>query len=154
MIKEHLSLLIRHLAWADRRTLDALNALPDVPVREVRLFGHILAAEQIYLARMRAEDPFPQVFWPEHALDRSREQMDPVHDALYSFVDDLSEEQLTRSVRYRNSAGIYYETPVSHMLTHLCLHGEHHRGQIAIQVRNSGYPPAVTDLITFVREEV
>ena len=56
------------------------------------------------------------------------------------------------SVRYRNSRGEEFHTPVGDLLTHVLMHGAYHRGQIAASVRRAGGEPAATDYIAFTRE--
>ena len=152
-MKALLDRLVRHMRWADARVLAALRALNTPPEEAVRQFAHIAAAEQIYLARLQGQDPFPQDFWPAHALEIAASIAGAAVDGLASFVTERDEAALRQPVRYRNSSGTYFETPLEQMLTHLALHGEHHRGQVARLVREAGGTPAATDFITFVREE-
>ncbi len=144
--------LMRHAVWADARTGASLASFTAPPADAVRLFAHVIAAERIYLARMRGDDPFPQDFWPDHSLAHAAIEAGESGHALTDFVNARSEDELRRQVRYRNSKGEPYETPIHEMLTHVALHGEHHRGQIALLVRRAGGTPAATDLIAFVRE--
>lgn len=43
-------------------------------------------------------------------------------------------------------------TPLGEILTHVSLHGSHHRGQIARRVREIGGEPHDVDFVQFVRE--
>ena len=152
-MKSLLERLMRHARWANSRTSASLRALPKPPEEALRLFSHLVTTEQIYLRRMRGEDPFPQDFWPARSLDEAEAVMRSNAEALEAFVAGRGEDELLRTVRYRTSQGVAFETPLDQMLTHLALHGEHHRGQIARMVRTAGGEPAATDLIVFVREE-
>lgn len=151
-MKPLLARLVRHAAWANERALTSLRALSPPPDDALRLFAHVIAAERIYLARMRGEDPFPQDFWPDRSLAAVGAEAGETGRALADFVNARGEDELLRPVRYRNSKGEPYETPIHELLTHVALHGEHHRGQIARLVRAAGGEPAATDLIAFVRE--
>jgi uncharacterized damage-inducible protein DinB len=144
--------LMRPAAWADARALASLQAAPEPPADAVRLMAHVIAAERIYLARVRGEDPFPQDFWPERTLDQVASEARDTGEALAAFVAARGEDELRRPVRYRNSRGEPFATPIHEMLAHVALHGEHHRGQVALLVRRAGGTPAMTDLIAFVRE--
>ena len=142
--------LVKHTAWANTRTLASLQA-GTPPEDAVRLFAHLVTTEQIYYYRITGTDPWPQDFWPDFSLTTSAEQMEE-NNALYQiFSETLTEAALAEPVRYRNSSGMVYHTPRVELLTHLALHGEHHRGQIARIVRLAGGTPAVTDFISFVR---
>lgn len=143
---------MRHAAWANAQTLASLGALSHPPPEAVRLFAHVVTAERIYLQRVGGEDPFPQDFWPERSLQEVAAEARETARTLPAFVAERSEEELRRPVRYRTSRGERQETPIHEMLTHVALHGEHHRGQIARLVRLAGGEPAATDLIAYVRE--
>ncbi len=150
-MKAYLARLLDHAHWANARTLAALRG-GDPPAEAVRLFAHVLTTEQIYHGRISGLDPWPQDFWPDLSLTACASLVSANRDHYRRFLDERSDEDLRRRVRYRNSQGVVYHTPIADMLTHLMLHGEHHRGQIAQILRQSGKEPAVTDFITFVRE--
>ena len=152
-MKSFLERLMRHVRWADQRALVSLRQSRATPPEAVRLFAHLVTADRIYLSRARSEDPFPQDFWPDLTLDKAARTAADVGDALIELVRRATDVQLDRPVRYRNSKGDYFETPLQQLLTHVALHGEHHRGQIARIIRASNGTPAETDFITFVRDE-
>ncbi len=142
---------MRHSRWADNAVADTLRSMPTLPDDALRLFAHVAAAERLYLARMNGEDPWPQDFWPQLSLDQAEHMALEAGDALIAFVLDRDEPALRAAVRYRNSGGTYFDTPLCQLLTHIALHGEHHRGQIARLVRAAGGEPPVTDFIAFAR---
>ncbi len=150
-MKASFARLLDHAHWANARTLASLQA-GDPPAHAVRLFAHVLTTEQIYHGRLSGLDPWPQDFWPDLALAACASLVPANRDRYRRFLDEHTEEDLRRRVRYRNSRGIVYHTPIADLLTHLMLHGEHHRGQIAQALRQSGGQPPVTDFIAFVRE--
>ena len=150
-MKASFARLLDHAHWANARTLAVLQA-GDPPPHAVRLLAHVLTTEQIYHARISGLDPWPQDFWPDLALAACASLVPANRDRYRRFLDEHTDEDLRRRVRYRNSRGIVYHTPIADLLTHLMLHGEHHRGQIAQALRQSGGQPPVTDFIAFVRE--
>lgn len=143
--------LLDHAQWANARVLAALEG-GDPPARAVALFAHVLTTEAIYHDRMSGLDPWPQDFWPTLSLADCAALAPANRDRYRRFLDNRSDDDLHRRVRYRNSRGVVYHTPIADMLTHLMLHGEHHRGQIAQVLRQSGGHPPMTDFIAFVRE--
>jgi uncharacterized damage-inducible protein DinB len=50
-----------------------------------------------------------------------------------------------------NSAGQAFTSTVEDILLHVCLHGQYHRGQVALLLREAGAAPATTDYIAFAR---
>ena len=59
---------------------------------------------------------------------------------------------LAKEITYRNRAGKEYRNTVGDILAHVALHGSHHRGQLALLVRQGGGVPAGTDYITYLWE--
>ncbi len=143
-------LLFDHLAWADRRTLGALESAPEVPERAVGLFAHVLAAEHVWLSRIRGEEPALPV-WPSLDLPACTALAGANADGFSALLDSLDAEGLERRVAYRNSAGQAFESRVVEMLLQVATHGCYHRGQVALLLRDAGAEPAATDLIAFVR---
>ena len=150
MEKAYVARLLAHAHWANARTLAALQA-GTPPDEAVRLFAHVLTTEQIYHERLRERDPWPQDFWPALSLDECARLVPANRDRYRRFLDECIDEDLARRVRYRNSRGVVFHTPIIDLLAHLMLHGEHHRGQIARVLRQHGHEPPVTDFIAFVR---
>jgi uncharacterized damage-inducible protein DinB len=143
---------MQHAAWANRRILDLFQRIKPVEPQPLRLFAHVLTTERIYLERMRGLDPWPQNFWPDLSLEPCAVFIIENQFAYKKFFAGLAENDLDISVRYRNSKGIEFHTPIRDLLTHVALHGSYHRGQIAQALRLAGREPVNTDFITFVRE--
>lgn len=141
-----------YMRWANGRMFGSLRGLNEVPAEAVTLAAHIVTTERLYLSRMQGDDPFPQDFWLPLTRDEAERQSEDTFRALSAFISDRTDEDWQEAVRYRTSGGTYYETPLIQMLTHLVIHGEHHRGQVARLVREAGGTPALTDFIAFVRE--
>jgi uncharacterized damage-inducible protein DinB len=141
---------MQHAAWANRRILDLLQTINPVAPQPLRLFAHVLTTERIYLERVRGLDPWPQIFWPDLTLEQCAALIIENQFAYRKFFDGLAENDLDTPVRYRNSKGIEFQTPIKDLLMHVALHGSYHRGQIAQALRSAGAEPANTDFITFV----
>ena len=142
--------LMDHSGWANSRVLAMLTGVSDRSPDAVRLFAHVITTEAIYLERMRKNDPFPQNFWPEVGLTEIEEQMSATGAAYRSFIDSIGD--VDERVSYRNSKGERFNTSIADMVTHLSIHGAHHRGQIVHAMRQPGRPSVNVDFITFVRE--
>ena len=146
----YLARLIAHLAWADDRVLASLRSAtnPDPSCRE--LFAHVLAAEHVWLARLKGETPTHAV-WPDLSLEQCAALVGANQRALVGYLDALTPESLSRGVTYLNSAGRQFTSSVEDILLHVSLHGSYHRGQIAWALRRGGSVPMATDYIAFVR---
>lgn len=135
--------------WANERVLGSLEE-QDAEAR--RYFHHLLAAERVWLLRLRGEDSSIQPIWPEMSDDAARSLARENREGYRRYLADLSEGDLQRRIEYANQTGRRYRTSVVDILTHVATHGAYHRGQIARARRQAGGLPLNTDFITYVRE--
>jgi uncharacterized damage-inducible protein DinB len=147
----HIRKLCDHLAWADARTLNALRAMHAPPLDALRLYGHLVAAEHVWLARIEGRNPDGPA-WPALGLEDCAALAARNHAALALLAQTLSTAELQRTVRYRNSKGDEFVNTVEDIFMHVALHGAYHRGQVARIVRGEGGAPQATDYIFFIRE--
>lgn len=146
----HLLRLLGHQAWADSRTLLALQRAPTPEPTALNLLAHLLGAEHVWHARLRGVAPTEAV-WPDLTLPECGRLASANELAYRDFIFGLSPAALRRIVQYRNSAGQELETAVEDILMHVFLHGAYHRGQIAQRLRLAGAVPESTDYIGFAR---
>jgi uncharacterized damage-inducible protein DinB len=151
-MKYYFQRLYQHMTWADTHVLECLHTAFDQ--RSLRLFAHLLSAEQVWLTRLRGEDGAPLEIWPESSLMECGILAEQNRAEYARYLEALPEKQFTTVITYRNSKGTEFTTPVQDILTHVALHGSYHRGQISSAVRTAGAVPVNTDFITFVREQV
>jgi uncharacterized damage-inducible protein DinB len=151
-MKEHYLRLFRHADWANRRVLALLQSVNEPPEKARRLFAHVLASEQVWLARLRGEDSTTLEIWPELSLEKCAALVEKNSVAYRTYFKALPDASLSDVITYRNSKGIQFRTLVMDVFTHVSVHGSYHRGQIAQTMRNAGHEPVNTDFITFVRE--
>lgn len=149
-MKTHLHRMLEHMHWADRLLVTQIGAAP--VDRALVLLSHLLAAERVWLSRLRGEADAGIGIWPRLSPEECGELAAENLAGYSRYLEALPEERLNAVVRYRNSAGAEHSTPVVDILTHVFLHGSYHRGQIASVVRGAGAPPPNTDYIAFVRE--
>jgi uncharacterized damage-inducible protein DinB len=143
-----LAQLFAHLAWANARVLEALRTSPEA--EGLRLFAHVVAAEEVWLARIEQRRPRNAV-WPQLSLDECALLSSDNERAFAALLAD--EARLATDVRYTNSAGFEFRNSVTDVLTHVAMHGAYHRGQIARAIRGSGETPPYTDFIGYARRE-
>ena len=149
--KRLLQRLFSYDEWANREVLAGLrSAGKDVP-RSLRWMGHILAAEEVWLSRLRRDGTKPAV-WPERSLDDCEKVAATLGNAWRTLLSSASEDDLARSVDYTNSKGEAFSSTVGDILMHVVMHSAYHRGQIASDMRAAGIEPAYTDFIHAVRK--
>jgi len=150
-MKAYLERLFRFSAWADQRSLAALRAAPAAHAEALPLLAHLLAAEHVWLARLRQREPL-HVVWPALDIDQCAGLAAENEVGYRAFFAQLEENQLAALIRYRTSQGQEFATSVLDILTQVVLHGPYHRGQIARVIGRSGGVAINTDFISFQRE--
>jgi uncharacterized damage-inducible protein DinB len=141
---------IRHLVayenWANRKALDSIREVEEGAARAVLTFAHLAATQRNWFARIAGEE-LPVEFFPEVPLEIAEPLLRESERLWHEFLEKLDEEALDQPVVYTNTQGEKKSRPLSQILLHLVLHGQHHRGQIANFVRQAGGHPAKTDFI-------
>lgn len=148
----HYHRLYEHMKWANAKVLEALKKTDGKPERAMKLFAHVLGAERIWLARLNGQDSTVHPVWPEMGLEDCAKCMEENNAGYSVFLSNLTDEDLAKTVTYRNTSGTEFVTAIGDILTHVSMHGSYHRGQIAQSMRSEGFDPVNTDFITFVRE--
>jgi len=138
-------------AWANGEVLASLESLREPPAACIRLLGHILSAERLWLERLSAQTPSLAV-WPEFTLEGCKRQEEEIPGLWQEYLSSLPEGSLQEAATYKNSKGENWTNCREDVLTHVIMHSAYHRGQIASQMRQAGLTPAYTDFIHAVRQ--
>jgi uncharacterized damage-inducible protein DinB len=146
--------LVRELvafdAWANHRMAGAL-VHPDAPARARELFTHVLAAHDIWWARIGgAEDGGGAR--PELAPSDYDAHVERVHARLDALLATESADSLERPISYRDLRGNSHATILREIVVHLVQHGTHHRAQVASLLVQAGLESPRLDFIVFARE--
>jgi uncharacterized damage-inducible protein DinB len=148
--------------WANRRLFDVAGALGEAAcARELgksfsfptllRTFAHLYGAEWVWLARWNGQPTgaLPGADIPTMAALRT--VWDPLSAEQQAFVEALTPEDLGREIRYKDTAGRPYHTPLGILLTHVATHGNHHRSEIATMLTMLSGSPPDTGVVTWHR---
>jgi len=139
--------LFTYDAWANREALAAIGSAAQRE-RATKLLAHIIAAEWLWLARMRREAQ-PMPVWPELTPEQCAAEIVKLESEWKTFLSRLD---LTAQASYQNSKGDNFSSRNSDILMHVVMHGAYHRGQIAAAIRAAGGEPAYTDFIHCIRQ--
>ncbi len=141
---------LTYTAWANRQTLQSLQAARQPPARAREIMAHLVAAECLWLRRLGQDAPELPV-WPALSLGECDRQLQALVEVWKSYAEALTDEKLGSVVAYTNTKGECWSTPVVDVLTHVILHAGYHRGQIATLLGRAGEQAAASDFIDFVR---
>jgi uncharacterized damage-inducible protein DinB len=149
---EELSRFFRYELWANRRVLESLQQSAP-PAKAVELFAHVLAAQEVWLARLHGQDTSALAVWPDISLGDCQTALKRLETSVQTYVESLNEDILETRIAYRTQRGDRFENTPREILTHLAFHSHYHRGQIAARLRDAGLTPVNTDFIQYVRAE-
>lgn len=148
---------LRYSAWASRKLVEVVRAIPDADlerpagISHSSLLGtltHILWADWIW---------FTRVVEPMEKPGQSRETLETVwpglQDKWAAWAEDASDAEINRVVEYKSMLdGQMARTPAWQIVLHVVNHGTLHRGQVTGMLRQMGIAPPHTDLMYFYRE--
>ncbi len=153
--------LYQYHDWANLQVIEAAAQLDEASYRKD--FGqawgsvhgtlaHLLDAEQIWFARWQGESPQHR---PEgaafHTLADIRAARATLEKDRITFLDSLSDGDLTRIFEYKNTKGDPFAHPLWWQLYHVVNHGTDHRGYLSVMLTELGHPPTSLDFIAYVR---
>lgn len=137
--------------WANREVLQAIRSQGANDKRSLQLMSHILAAELVWLERLK-QQPQSVPVWPEPDLAQCEAQAAKLGGMWLEFLDLITAGDVSQSISYKNSKGEEWTSTIVDILTHVVIHSAYHRGQIASHMRANGQTPAYTDYIHGVRQ--
>lgn len=148
-MKKYFLKLYQYNVWANKRVLDNLNKQQVQDEKVLSLMGHILAAQFLWLHRIKGL-PAPDVkLWGIYSLEQLLDMADKAGSQWLEFVEGA--ESFDREMTYRNYTGDPYTNNVETIMIHLVNHSSYHRAQIAMLLRQNGFEPINTDFITYDR---
>lgn len=138
-------------AWANQEVLAAIRTGSGATKRSLQLMSHVLAAERVWLERLK-QVPQTVPVWPEPDLSRCEAEAAELKQLWSHYLELTTAADLTQSISYKNSKGESWTNTILDVLTHVIAHSAYHRGQIASHMRETGKTPAYTDFIHAVRQ--
>jgi uncharacterized damage-inducible protein DinB len=137
--------------WANQETLAAIRAARGENARSLQLMAHILAAERVWLERLR-QVPQSVPVWPEADLERCQAEAEKLDHEWHEYLELATAGDISQTISYKNTKGEPWTSAIIDVLTHVVVHSAYHRGQIASHMRSIGQTPASTDFIHGVRQ--
>ena len=148
-VAEYLRRQFVYDAWANREVLNAIRTAGGENTRSLQLMAHILAAERVWLERLKQQTQSVPV-WPEPDLLECVAESEKLASLWMEYLNGMTD--LAQVISYKNSKGEAWTSSIGDVLTHVIMHSAYHRGQIASHMRETGQTPAYTDFIHAVRQ--
>ena len=153
MLKAYFQKLFKYNEWANQNTLNAVEKAGQQSEEIVKLLSHIVAAQEVWLARVLNTDSQNQPIWPEYSLEEIKEKLPESSEEWSEFVETMNDDHFKEEHQYTNSKGDLYKSTMEDVILHIVNHSTHHRAQISKLLREQGEEPPVTDYIFFSREK-
>jgi uncharacterized damage-inducible protein DinB len=138
-------------AWANREVLAAIGATGREDSRSLQLLAHILAAERVWLERLRQVAQSVPV-WPKPDFAWCEGEAEKLGREWHEYLELATAGDISQTISYKNTKGESWTSAIVDVLTHVVMHSAYHRGQIASHMRSIGLTPAYTDFIHGVRQ--
>jgi uncharacterized damage-inducible protein DinB len=148
-MKKYFVRLYEYNAWANKRVLGTLVRQQVQDEKIMQLMGHIVAAQFLWLHRIKELPPPDVKLWGEYKLEQLVTLAEKAGSQWLEFVN--STDDFNRQMTYKNYVGEPYTNNVEMVMIHLVNHSSYHRAQIALLLRQKGFEPINTDFITYDR---
>ncbi len=141
--------------WANKRTLAAIEQMPDKK-ESVVLFSHLIRAQDKWMRRIENDPAEIEIKWfdtpypSEELTVRWNESLDDWLD----FLSDLEDEDLNRQIRFAPMPDEPEGTNhLRDVVLQLNYHSILHRAQICLRLHDQGIEPPHVDYIYYVAEK-
>lgn len=141
--------MYQYNAWANGRVITCLKGQSIKDEKILSVFGHVLAAQFLWLHRIKGLTPPNVKLWGEYSLETLEKMMTDANAQWLEFVE--ANDSFDRELTYTNYTGDPYVNNVETIMMHLVNHCSYHRAQVAMLLRQKGFEPINTDLITYDR---
>ncbi len=140
-------------AWANHKILNELqkNDSFENQDRALAFLNHIIGSQHHWYRRVTRAELHKREIWPSFPVGDCKDLIDANRQRWLELIEEESND-LDQTISYENSKGIQHESVLSDILHHLIIHGQHHRSQIALLLRQADIAPPGTDFIFFTRE--
>lgn len=146
-MKEFFKEIFEYNYQINQKILAVMKNASSCSEKSISIMNHILNAHQIWNNRILSKPDAVKV-WEIRMLS----ELKGIDQNNYQTSLELIESsQLDEEIHYKKSTGEVYKNNVRDLLFHISNHSTYHRGQIALEFRNSGLEPIISDFIIFKR---
>jgi uncharacterized damage-inducible protein DinB len=149
--------------WANRKLFDVIAQLPAEQFTQnvsgsygsIRnALVHVLSAEWGWLDRCGGEQRGPRLNPDDYpAAESVIETWRRVEGCVRAFLPKLKDEDLARAIEFSIGSGPTHSITLGDLMYHSVIHAVHHRGQVALILRELGYTPGNFDFLIYCIEQ-
>ena len=150
-MKKHFRDLLKYNEWANYRVLKSVEDHGGSDEELLKLFSHILSAQNIWLNRIKSLPTSPFPVWEQYKLTELITMTEESSDNWNDYMGEHKLDTFEEMIFYTDSEGKKYENTIREIIAHMVNHSAYHRGQVAKYIREQGGQPAITDYIVYAR---
>jgi uncharacterized damage-inducible protein DinB len=117
----------------------------DLSDRSIKLFSHILSAHHVWNCRIEESQSLYDAIQIHLFQDLKYINRKNYFDTLLI----LDEFELNKNIEYTTGKGEVFSHSVCDILFHVINHSTYHRGQVAVEFREIGLEPLITDYVFY-----
>ena len=143
--------LMDYAEWANAVFFHAWAKSPARDHEELRSrVAHILGVQEGFRSILRGEPPTMPPDGPPPSFEDLKARAVTCHELLREYAADLTEEELSRTVRIPWFPDPPCVLSVAEALVQVAMHTQHHRGQCMTRLRDFGGEPKNVDWIIWL----
>ncbi|MEX0661397.1 MAG: DinB family protein [Balneolaceae bacterium] len=151
--RQQLQKLFQFDLWCTRKLTDFIVEVGPFKERTacIAFLSHIVNAQQIWFERVIETTVINVDIWTEHDVEELKSEAKLAHQLWIDVIAD-HEMDLDTVIYYQNTKQVNFKSPFIDICNHLIIHGQHHRAQISLLLRQSGIAPPPIDYIHYTRK--
>ena len=148
--------------WANRKLFEVIAKLPEEQFTQSvsgsygsirNSLVHVMSAEWGWLDRCGGEPRGPRLDPGDYPTAQSViETWKRIEGYVRSFLPTLKDGDLEREIEFSLGGAPSRRVPLGDLMHHAVIHAVHHRGQVALMLRELGYTPGNFDLLIYCME--
>ncbi|MFC0517867.1 DinB family protein [Mucilaginibacter angelicae] len=152
MMKTYFIKMFGYNRFANQHLIQAMET-GGLPAITLKLMGHLLAVEQVWLERCRLAPSSMPNSWPENVtIEQCKQQVSERYETWVMFLNGINDEDIDKIIPYHSFTGDYFENQLGDIVTQVLNHGTHTRAQIGQQLKFAGTKTLpITDYSYYLR---
>lgn len=160
---DDLQILYDYNAWANEKLFDVISQLTPAEYTKAvagsygsirNTMVHVVSTEWGWLSRCGGRKRTGRLHPEDYATVESLiEEWNRVEVSMRNYLPELQDEDLARRIEYTGGDDKKCSMPLGELLQHTLNHAAHHRGQVAVLLRELGYDPGQFDLLFYFAEK-
>lgn len=153
--RQRLQQLFMFDLWCTRKLTDLIIKNERFKERTAcaAFLSHIITAQKIWYSRVTGQSADLDLdHWMEYEVNELKSK---ARKSIQKWMDLIGDHDVNpdKIIQYHNSKGVEYQNTIWEICQHLIIHGQYHRAQISLLLRNSDIKPPNTDFISYARME-